>query len=624
MPRRAQHHTGPALDPEAATLGEYRLLRQLGRGEMGRIVLAHDTALDRLVAIKFLATHLTGGRARERFLVEARAAARLSHPNVVAMHRVATSSDGELYIVSEYVDGCSLDRLPRPIAPDRLLELAIDIASGLAGAHRQGVLHRDVKPANAIVTYRAHEPGAGGRTRADHATDGRDARVPDGPVKLCDFGLAKLLDDGEDGGTAAKGLRASEGLAGVRSGTQTSDPLDDIELAALAGPLTQRGARLGTPFYMAPELRRGEPASTRSDLYAFGALLYELCAGRPPLAHVPLATLFDGSAPAFTPLAVAAASVDPRLATIAMRALAEDPQARFGSADELREALEALRPRRLPAPPPGTGKELVAQTFHRAGPHARGPFVAVNCAAIPESVAERLLFGAVRGAYSGASADAAGYVAAAEDGTLFLDEVGELHAAVQAKLLRVLEPGELMPLGAARARQCSTQFCFATLRNLRERAADGSFRADLFYRLERAHLVVPPLRARREEIPWLIALELGRHAPGLTVHPRLVEACLLRPWPGNVRELLLAVGRAAEQALAAGTTVVHPRHLDEAAGQSVATTGTLPRVRLDDLSSADVRAVIERHQGNLSAVARELGVHRSLLYRALDRLGIKR
>src|SRR4051812_137448 len=185
----------------------------------------------------------------------------------------------------------------------------------------------------------------------------------------------------------------------------------------------------------------------------------------------------------------------------------------------------------------GTGKEGVAQAFHRATGRAGG-LVAVNCAAIPHTLAERLLFGARRGAYSGAETDASGYVQEADGGTLFLDEIAELDAQVQAKLLRVLESREVLPLGASRPRKVDFALCSAASKDLRALVGSGGLREDLYFRIGRPAVMLPALRHRPEEIPALIARELARRSPVPVAHVSLVEQCLLRPWPGNVRELL--------------------------------------------------------------------------------------
>ena len=215
----------------------------------------------------------------------------------------------------------------------------------------------------------------------------------------------------------------------------------------------------------------------------------------------------------------------------------------------------------------GSGKELAARQFHRASGRQSEPFIAVNCATIPPLIAERLLFGARRGAYSGADTDADGYLQAAHGGTLFLDEVADLSLEVQAKLLRVIESREVLQLGATRARPVDLRLCSATHRDLRDEAAAGRFRQDLYYRIGRPSTVVPPLRARPEDLPWLVQWLLGKQSQPLELHVSFVEAVLTRPWPGNVRELATEVATAANSARAEGHTQLEEQHLPSTAGQ---------------------------------------------------------
>jgi transcriptional regulator with GAF, ATPase, and Fis domain len=279
----------------------------------------------------------------------------------------------------------------------------------------------------------------------------------------------------------------------------------------------------------------------------------------------------------------------------------------------------------------GTGKELAARVFHEKGPHRAGPKVDVNCAAIPQGIAESLLFGAKKGAYSGATESAAGYVQSAHKGVLFLDEVGDLETEVQAKLLRVLETKEVMPLGASEARKVDVLVCAATNRDLREAAASGRFRADLYYRLSQNEVRLPPLRERLEEIPWLLARATREVDAGLEPHAKLVEACLRRAWPGNVRELFAEARRAAHRALACDARVVGVEHLSATAGLALEPHerdarerehGAPPPPGADDPLREKIVAALREHHGNVAAAARALTMHRNQLYRAMRRLGI--
>ncbi|MEJ7597365.1 MAG: bifunctional serine/threonine-protein kinase/formylglycine-generating enzyme family protein [Kofleriaceae bacterium] len=292
---------------------EYRLVQPLGHGAMGQVYLAHDSLLDRAVAVKFPRAS-SDDASRERFFSEARAIARLQHPNVVAVYRVA-EVNGHPYLVSEYVRGQPLDELARPVSSSKALALAIDLARGLAAAHRCGVLHRDVKPANAMLTE-------------------------DGQAKLLDFGLATVgnLVDPVIGSPPPRALAPSRHLAtiDVTQSSYAREPLsgdDDGE----------RPSVVGTPLYTAPEIWRGEPASRRSDLYSLGILLYELLAGIAPHRGVAMAELPDVVQHRDVPrLGTVVPGVDPALAAIVDRLIDRDPSARFGSADALLLVLEEI------------------------------------------------------------------------------------------------------------------------------------------------------------------------------------------------------------------------------------------------------------------------------------------
>jgi transcriptional regulator with PAS, ATPase and Fis domain len=286
----------------------------------------------------------------------------------------------------------------------------------------------------------------------------------------------------------------------------------------------------------------------------------------------------------------------------------------------------------------GVGKESAARAFHTAGAAARGsavraprsdgagPFVAVNCAAIPQGLAERLLFGAKRGAYSGADSDAEGYVQAANGGTLFLDEVGELDLMVQAKLLRVLESKEVMALGATKAQPVSFRVCSATHKDLRAQVGAGRLREDLYFRLGRPEVRVPALRQRLEEIPFLIDVVVREVDASLAADADLVETCLLRAWPGNVRELLTEINSAAQESLANGKSVVSADQLTEAAGMAFASEPAEPGEARPEPrrkpTRDEIKSVLAKHQGNISRAARALGLHRTQLRRLLERHGL--
>ena len=281
----------------------------------------------------------------------------------------------------------------------------------------------------------------------------------------------------------------------------------------------------------------------------------------------------------------------------------------------------------------GTGKEGVARAFHQGGPRRAGPFVPVNCAAVPQGIAERLLFGVKRGAYSGAEADAPGYLQAADGGTLFLDEVVELDLSVQAKLLRALETREVLALGAAKAKLVDLQLCSAGNKDLRAQVAAGRLREDLYFRIGRPEVSLPPLRQRPEELPWLIQREVRQVAPSLAPHVSLVEECLLRPWPGNVRELRVEVRAAVQAALLQGATRVEARHLSPSAGTAFGPAMPAPgeavareapsRARpLESQERDRLQKALDRNGGNVAATARALGMHRTQLRRLIERHGL--
>jgi transcriptional regulator with GAF, ATPase, and Fis domain len=271
----------------------------------------------------------------------------------------------------------------------------------------------------------------------------------------------------------------------------------------------------------------------------------------------------------------------------------------------------------------GSGKEMAARAFHASGPSSKGPFIAVNCAAIPVNVAERLLFGAKKGAFSGADEDVDGYLQAADGGVLFLDEVGELDLEVQAKLLRTLETREVLALGANKPRKVSVRICAATHRDLRAAVTEGRFREDLYYRIAQPSVMLPPLRERPEDIAWLAARETARLG-ALALNADFVEACLLRPWPGNIRELLAELRRAAQEAFDARDPELRAERLGPMAGRPLEGPIQPTMEEPPGPTRRDVERALEKTGGNVAEAARKLGLHRTQLYRLMKRLGVLR
>jgi DNA-binding NtrC family response regulator len=284
----------------------------------------------------------------------------------------------------------------------------------------------------------------------------------------------------------------------------------------------------------------------------------------------------------------------------------------------------------------GTGKELIAREIHRLGERAVGPFVAVNCAAIPETLIERELFGHVKGAFTGADTNRAGFFERASHGTLFLDEIGDMPLAAQAKILRALQERVVSPLGSGQAIAVDIRVVTATLQDLEEAIAAGRFRRDLYYRIRGVELTVPPLRHRREDIIPLANYFLDRlSAKGVAV-PRLapgaVERLLTYAWPGNVRELenvmeaasVMLVGPELRASDFPSCVALGERSTDGFRDlMDLPLTEAKDRL-VENLERAMIQAALDRHGGNVSAAARQLGIHRQSLQQKLDQLGIRR
>ncbi|MCA9674771.1 MAG: sigma 54-dependent Fis family transcriptional regulator [Kofleriaceae bacterium] len=295
----------------------------------------------------------------------------------------------------------------------------------------------------------------------------------------------------------------------------------------------------------------------------------------------------------------------------------------------------------------GVGKELVAEALHETGDRAEGPFVVVDCGSIPPNLIESELFGHERGAFTGATGNYAGAFERAHQGTIFLDEIGELPLAMQPKLLRVLERKEVRRVGGTRTIEVDIRVVAATNRDLGVEVNRGRFREDLFYRLAVARVHVPPLRERKDDIPLLIEHILANTPGGEGAHitPDTVELMMKHDWPGNVRELrnvieravLLAESPVNEAALRRAPAMPQPTRSETATPSSTITPPdaqfAVPvdiqqpfkhakQAVISEFERRYISKLLEHHDGNISAAARAAGIDRMSIHKMLHRLGL--
>jgi two-component system, NtrC family, response regulator AtoC len=295
----------------------------------------------------------------------------------------------------------------------------------------------------------------------------------------------------------------------------------------------------------------------------------------------------------------------------------------------------------------GVGKDVYAETVHAQSPRAGAPFVRLNCAALPENLLEAELFGYERGAFTGAQQAKPGLFESADGGTVFLDEIGEMTLSTQAKILRVLESGEVMRIGSVRPKNVDVRFIAATNRDLEALASVGQFRSDLYFRLNGVSVVIPPLRRRAADIVPLAKRFLAESGTRSTLGDVAIERLRAHRWPGNIRELKNVIERAA---LLAQGGVIQPEHLlfgastlggGELAPVSVAQTAAIPAVatstapaaqprstakgpirdELADVERTRILAAMEQCGGNQSRVAKMLGISRTTLIKRLEAYG---
>jgi len=274
----------------------------------------------------------------------------------------------------------------------------------------------------------------------------------------------------------------------------------------------------------------------------------------------------------------------------------------------------------------GTGKELVARTIHELSPVCLGPFVAVNCSALPDTLLESELFGYKAGAFTGANKDKPGRFSMARSGTLFLDEIGEISPALQVGLLRVLQEKAFEPLGGTRSETTDARIIVATNKDLTEQTRKGLFREDLYYRVNVVRVELPPLRRRKEDIPLLAEqfIERFNRLQGKAIEGIEAEALSLlmaHHWPGNVRELKNVIERSFIMCSEGFIGIGHlPEELK--AQEASVSMGSDARSFRDLIDTQSIHTALERNDNNRLAAAKELGIHKTTLFRRMKRLGI--
>ncbi|WP_028574062.1 sigma-54 interaction domain-containing protein [Desulfonatronovibrio hydrogenovorans] len=274
----------------------------------------------------------------------------------------------------------------------------------------------------------------------------------------------------------------------------------------------------------------------------------------------------------------------------------------------------------------GTGKELVARTIHALSPWAEGPFVAINCGALPDNLLESELFGYKTGAFTGALKDKPGRLSAARNGTIFLDEIGEVSQAMQVRLLRVIQERTFEPLGATGSEKLEARIIAATNRNLEELVEQNIFRRDLYYRINVVRLEIPPLRKRKEDIPLLVDSFIKRfnriQKRNITgMDTQALSLLMAHDWPGNIRELENVIERSF---IMCRSGLIGLEHLPPELTMSGQKTGQAQDMRSvrKQMEAQAILGAIQRHKGNRQSAARELGIHKSTLFRKVKDLGI--
>jgi Nif-specific regulatory protein len=421
--------------------------------------------------------------------------------------------------------------------------------------------------------------------------------------------------DPADAALPGKRVDLGDGLLGKALATATPA----FEGGGFAVPIVLGGAAIGALSFSPTSMERARGVSLASSA---AALIAEALGLRRRLARA--AVLGEGGIPHVVPKTTPEPlSVDEGWAPAAIVGRSAPMRELFSLMDRVAGTETTV----LVTGESGTGKELVARALHERSTRAKGAFIAVNCAALPESVIESELFGHERGAFTGAQEQRRGRFELADGGTLFLDEIGELSLAVQAKLLRAIQEGEFERVGGSTTVKTDVRVIAATNRDLEKEVAESRFRADLFWRLNVFPLRVPPLRERRSDIVLLadyFAEKHGRRAakPILRISSPAIDLLMTYHWPGNVRELENCVERAV---ILSTDSVIHSYHLPPSL-QSADSTGTGPASTLDaSLARLERELLVEALKicrGNAAAAARRLGITERRMGLALHRYGI--
>ncbi len=274
----------------------------------------------------------------------------------------------------------------------------------------------------------------------------------------------------------------------------------------------------------------------------------------------------------------------------------------------------------------GTGKELVARTIHSLSPQRKGPFIAVNCGALPDTLLESELFGYAAGAFTGAAKDKPGRFSLARGGTIFLDEIGDISPALQVRLLRVLQERTYEPLGGVKSEKTDARVVVATNKDLSEMMRNGDFREDLYYRINVVRVELPPLRRRKEDIPLLAEQFIERinrlqNRAVQGISPEAVSLLMAHDWPGNVRELENVIERAF---VTCSQGLIYIKHLPEeltARSRNLAGDSDIKSAH-DLLDAQSILMALDRNDFNRTAAARDLGIHKTTLFRKMKKLGL--